>query len=75
MLADDLGIDLTLEAERYEQFLRQAVDVILPIGWKVETTPPPEKTVYYYNELDGIFSYHHPCLEYFATIMKGKYKE
>lgn len=72
LLAADLGIDLTLESARYSQFLDLAVNVVLPIGWKLEVTPKGK--IYYYNEVEGKYSNSHPCLPYFKGLMENKYR-
>jgi hypothetical protein len=73
LLAADLGIDLALETDRYSQFLDLAVNVVLPIGWKLEITPKGK--VYYYSEFEGRYCNSHPCLDYFKKLMDNKYSQ
>jgi len=71
-LAQDLGIDLTLESDRYSHFLDLAVNVVLPIGWRQETNP--QGKIYYYNEFASTYSDSHPCVPFFKKLLNGKYK-
>lgn len=71
-LAKDLGLDLTLENQRFSHFLSMAVQVNLPIGWKLEVTPGGK--IYYFNELERIYSDSHPCLAFFKRLLANNYK-
>lgn len=71
-LAKDLGLDLTLESQRFSHFLNMAVQVNLPIGWKLEITPGGK--IYYFNELERIYSDSHPSLAFFKRLLSNNYK-
>ena len=73
LLAADLGIDLTLESSRYNEFLELAINVALPVGWRLEETPTHK--IYYYNDIEGKYSSSHPCLDYFKKVMNTKYRQ
>ena len=73
LLCQDLGVDYSLENEKYNFFIEMALTAKLPSGWSKELQK--DGSIYYFNCKDGSYSYSHPCLNSFKYLMNNEYKK